>query len=158
MVSWSICSVLLFVHCLKFSQGTTCVWEGDGKCNGLNNNLDCAYDGGDCCLPRGEIDCTSCNKEACICHATLQSYCHNVEGIHPPNIFFKYVRTKCNQKETCPDWANTNEISDGVCDDYLNMINCAYDGGDCCLDHVFTVYCDYCLCHTDVPVLLITYF
>ena len=37
------------------SSGTTTVvgcnqgWIGDGYCDDINNNLDCTYDGGDCC-------------------------------------------------------------------------------------------------------------
>ena len=31
---------------LVLNQG----WIGDGYCDDINNNLDCTYDGGDCCL------------------------------------------------------------------------------------------------------------
>ena len=24
-------------------------WQNDGQCDDINNNLDCSYDGGDCC-------------------------------------------------------------------------------------------------------------
>ncbi|CAN0547179.1 unnamed protein product, partial [Laminaria digitata] len=37
-----------------FSQDTSCSrdldWLNDGYCDPENNNLDCGYDGGDCCV------------------------------------------------------------------------------------------------------------
>ena len=32
------------------SGGCNQGWIGDGYCDDVNNNLDCTYDGGDCCL------------------------------------------------------------------------------------------------------------
>ena len=39
------------------------------------------------------------------------------------------------------DW-----VGDGYCDDVTNIIECNYDGGDCCLDPVNTQYCSECQC------------
>ena len=42
---------------------------------------------------------------------------------------------------TQPTW-----IGDGFCDDKTNNLDCNYDGGDCCLDSINTVYCEICQC------------
>ena len=43
-----------------------------------------------------------------------------------------------------PSWSG-----DGFCDDDTNIIECNYDGGDCCLPEVITEYCSECKCHLD---------
>ena len=36
-------------------------WIGDGYCDDINNNLDCTYDGGDCCGSNVNTQyCTDC--------------------------------------------------------------------------------------------------
>ena len=36
-------------------------WIADGYCDDINNNLDCTYNGGDCCGPNVNTDwCTEC--------------------------------------------------------------------------------------------------
>ena len=35
---------------------------------------------------------------------------------------------------------------DGFCDDVNNIIECNYDGGDCCGSNVNEQYCTQCLC------------
>ena len=35
---------------------------------------------------------------------------------------------------------------DGFCDDSTNIIECNYDGGDCCGSNVNGQYCTQCLC------------
>ena len=49
------------------SSGTTTVvgcnqgWIADGYCDDINNNLDCTYDGGDCCGSNVQTQyCTEC--------------------------------------------------------------------------------------------------
>ena len=42
----------------------------------------------------------------------------------------------------------TNWIGDGYCDDTNNMVECNFDGGDCCGPNVITVYCTQCQCLT----------
>ena len=37
-------------------------------------------------------------------------------------------------------------IHDSVCDDFNNIIECFFDGGDCCGSSVQTNYCTECLC------------
>ena len=38
-------------------------------------------------------------------------------------------------------------VGDGYCDDETNIIDCGYDGGDCCLDSIMTDYCTQCQCY-----------
>ena len=38
-------------------------------------------------------------------------------------------------------------IGDGICDDFTNIAECGYDGGDCCGDDVNTDHCDECICY-----------
>ena len=36
-------------------------WIGDGICDDLTNNMECNYDGGDCCLdPINDLYCSEC--------------------------------------------------------------------------------------------------
>ena len=48
------------------------VWIGDYYCDDMNNNMNCSYDGGDCCGP--DIDITYCSECQCCddigCNAT----------------------------------------------------------------------------------------
>ena len=38
-------------------------------------------------------------------------------------------------------------VGDGICDDITNIIECDYDGGDCCMSDIDTQYCTKCSCH-----------
>ncbi len=42
-----------------------------------------------------------------------------------------------------------SDVGDGYCDDETNIVECGYDGGDCCLSQVVTSYCDICECLDD---------
>ena len=44
--------------------GCNQVWIGDGYCDDINNNLDCTYDGGDCC--RSNVNTQYCTE--CMCY------------------------------------------------------------------------------------------
>ena len=37
-------------------------------------------------------------------------------------------------------------VGDGSCDDGVNIPECNYDNGDCCLPNPLTMYCTLCLC------------
>ena len=37
-------------------------------------------------------------------------------------------------------------VGDGICDDATNILECQYDGGDCCLEEPVTNVCYYCTC------------
>ena len=38
-------------------------------------------------------------------------------------------------------------IGDGNCDDQNNIVDCSFDGGDCCLEPLVEDYCTECKCH-----------
>ena len=44
------------------------------------------------------------------------------------------------------DCPNLQWNGDGFCDDSNNIIECNYDGGDCCGSDVNIAYCQQCLC------------
>ena len=57
-------------------------------------------------------------------------------------------------------------VGDGLCDDATNILECQYDGGDCCLEEPVMDVCHYCICHegsttttetSKVPII-ITYY
>ena len=48
------------------SGGCNQGWIGDGYCDDINNNLDCTYDGGDCCGSNGNY-CQHCYCTECLC-------------------------------------------------------------------------------------------
>ena len=54
-----------------------------------------------------------------------------------------FKSTGCNSDN--PSW-----IGDGWCDDETNNEGCDFDGGDCCLDEIYTDYCLECLCYEDL--------
>ena len=37
-------------------------------------------------------------------------------------------------------------VGDGICDDATNILECQYDGGDCCLEEPVSSACYYCIC------------
>ena len=44
--------------------------------------------------------------------------------------------------------SHTFWIGDGYCDDTTNIMECSFDGGDCCGSNVNTAYCNLCQCLT----------
>ena len=52
-----------------------------------------------------------------------------------------------NLIEYCYDWKN-----DTICDDVCNVPEFQFDGGDCCLDLVFSNWCSHCFCYDDCSV------
>ena len=57
--------------------------------------------------------------------------------------FLGYTESTTSTSSECaqPTW-----IGDGFCDDATNNLDCDYDGGDCCLNPLNTVYCEICQC------------
>ena len=115
--------LLLFLLCASGARGQydNCT-NGDvntirnGKCDDVNNNEECLYDGGDCCEctavtsldyfdPKNELLCRDPNSDCVDLRVALYPSC--TDG----DIF---------------------NIGDGRCDDENNNEECGYDGGDCC--------------------------
>ena len=56
-------------------------------------------------------------------------------------------KNKFNQLEGLGGCFDVNQwVGDGICDDITNIIECDYDGGDCCMSDVITEFCTECLC------------
>ena len=104
------------------------VYIGDGYCQDYNNNLDCTYDGGDCC--GSNVNTDYCDE--CLC---LEGGGGGGSG-----------GTTTPSGTTPSGGCNHGWIGDGYCDDINNKLDCTYDGGDCCGSNVNTQYCTECLC------------
>ena len=93
---------------------------GDGYCYDETNNVECNYDGGDCCLSSPNTDyCSNCTSTMCHLFGTC------LAGTHPL-------------------------IGNGVCNDATNIAECMFDGLDCCSGYGFgvvTTDCTECSCH-----------
>ena len=124
-VSMSYCSVCQCLdpeHQAPASSACQDAWIGDGQCDDGNNNVECSYDGGDCC---GDNVGTS--------------YCSICQCLDPE---YYTIVTEALASSSCQDaWQG-----DGHCDDGNNNAECSYDGGDCCGDNVSTIYCSICQC------------
>ncbi len=46
----------------------------------------------------------------------------------------------------CPENLDHTWIADGYCDDDTNILECDFDGGDCCESEPNMDYCDLCEC------------
>ena len=102
-------------------------WIGDMQCDDINNNLDCIYDGGDCCGP-------NVNTQYCYICQCLEEDGGGSGGTTTPYG----TTTSC--------FGDSSWIADGICDDITNYEGCFFDGGDCCGSNVNTQFCTQCLC------------
>ena len=50
----------------------------------------------------------------------------------------------------CPSYSSW--VGDGTCDDITNIIECDYDGGDCCMSDIETQFCIECFCHSSTTI------
>ena len=46
-----------------------------------------------------------------------------------------------------PSFEGCQFSGDGYCDDQYNVIQCNFDGGDCCREDIKRDYCTECICH-----------
>ena len=93
-----------------------------------DNLISYTYLGGDCCLTFIKVDFC----ETCICHEDGKRH-------------LEYGETTTEYIQ-CPD---LSYVGDGLCDDLTNIVQCSYDGGDCCLDDKKTFYCKDCKCQNE---------
>lgn len=100
---------------------------GNGVCDDLANTQECNFDGGDCCL-FDEAAFQACND--CQCKYDP------VEIMTGARLF---PSDPCILK-------HSGAFQDGFCHDELNTAECQFDGGDCCLDTVYTDVCQECQC------------
>lgn len=91
---------------------------GDGFCDDLFNIAKCNFDNGDCCLEN--VDTSFCT----------QCNCYQIPSID--NVICAF----------------TDFVANGYCEDFANVRECAFDGGDCCGDQDYS-YCAQCQCKYD---------
>ena len=115
---------------------------GDGFCDDATNNVQCEYDGGDCC--GADIDTQYCSLCECINggveSTTTTSTTFTTTTATNPTTSPKNPTTAGGCTGT-PSW-----IGDAYCDDINNNVDCSYDGGDSCGCNVNTQYCSVCEC------------
>ena len=51
------------------------------------------------------------------------------------------------------DKVDIDHLGDGICDDIVNVKECTYDGGDCCLLNTDCSYCSICSCHMNSSLI-----
>lgn len=131
---------------------------GDGRCDDHNNNVQCGYDGGDCCpCTCGGVFGCGVNGYHCIDPDTPPD-CHETESPTPApddTPSGGYVTSSTVSRGDTSDTSTTGQridlsecdgraeyVGDGECEEYNNNEACGYDGGDCCecscVDGLFT--------------------
>lgn len=104
----------------------------NGECNMIFNNIQCAYDGGDCdafnaLYPNCDVD-----DATLIADGKCDGYPYNSE-------LCRFDGGDCRKDAIYCDASIVGEIGDGICDKELNTHECLYDRGDC-IDPILT--CD----------------
>lgn len=95
----------------------------DGYCDEENNNAGCGFDGGDCCA------CTCVDSPTHTCGELGGGYdCKDPDV--PPDCGATPSPTAPASLPGCT--GNMFYYQDGICDDFLNITDCNFDGGDCC--------------------------
>ena len=95
-------------------------WIQDGICDTVNNNVECDFDGGDCC------ECTLSDDGSSIYNEALISSLNCVDPSNPCyNLHAVALQASCANGTIA--W-----IHNGYCDINNNNEGCLYDGGDCC--------------------------
>ena len=141
---------------------------GNGFCNDETNNVNCNFDGGDCCGPCvNKKDCSECfclgmnishvgnpiigdglcndetNKEEC-----------NYDGgdCCGPCV----VRTHCSECSCLSELYDQEVINpligNGFCNDETNNLECEFDGGDCCGSCILKEHCSKCQCLNETSI------
>ena len=137
---------------------------GDGYCHDEANNLECGFDGGDCCYTcTSKINCTDCtcltgniwedksdslNGNGYCNDESNNEECNYDDGdCCEDNVKKDHCSTcTCFYEWLCPNVQNVAIVGDGFCDDETNIDVCNYDGGDCCLLNKNIDHCKECNC------------
>ena len=137
---------------------------GDGYCNDDTNIIECGFDGGDCC--GSCINTYYCTNCSCIGNVmgngvpnalVGDGYCNDETNNGACNYdagdcCLSNVTTNhcsectCYHQETCAAGFLPPLVGDGYCNDDTNIVECGYDGGDCCGSCINTDYCTNCSC------------
>ena len=129
------------------------IFIGDGLCDDENNNIQCFYDGGDCCFNVIHDFCTNCS-----CYLDDLTLVTGMPIGNPSTsalpeggkkllwLIMRLIQATVWFIAFC---AWSDQYNDGWCDDMNNVPSCNYDGGDCCLEKVENIFCTACACHED---------
>ena len=154
-----------FVDVTKICEHVS--WINDNYCDDDNNNVECEWDGGDCCGSNvNTLFCSACeclDPDPEIEHfCSTENPCKGDEGDCDSDDEcqgnFKCGTNNCPKalaldpevdccvelKDECVNFGDF--WGDSICDDVLNNDLCKWDGGDCCLDDINSNYCLACEC------------
>ncbi len=93
-ISGEECPASVGVDYLDLIYGTdTCESAIDGFCQGINNNADCNFDDGDCCLDQSQ--CRLCVGDDCICHSTGNSHCRKLQILKESGKLMDFFFLRC---------------------------------------------------------------
>lgn len=123
-------------------MGTSCEGDpdfiGDLYCDSSVNNVECGYDGGDCCIctcvnvmmDSGTMDSDNgdqafiCGENGFTClDPSVSAECSSVDAVPTPSPTMVSI-PGCE--------GLTDVLGNGVCDEDTNSLACGWDGGDCC--------------------------
>ena len=153
--------VITYIFCLVPGCAYVAL-VGNGFCNDETNNVDCNYDGGDCCVLNASTNyCSECGChliETCAAgyHPLVgNGFCNDDTNVVECDYDGADCCGYCVLTEHCEDCNCLGNITSGVitnqlvgnslCNDETNNLNCNYDGGDCCVN-VNTDSCAECNC------------
>ena len=138
-------------------------WIGDGFCDDENNNDDCSFDGGDCC--GSSVSTMFCSECLCLQFATCGSsrtligngVCNDETNNADCNFDggdccdYNIDKHNCSEcvcyhSETCEAGLHHKWVGDGYCNDETNILQCYFDGGDCCGNCINEDQCSECNC------------
>ena len=83
-----------------------------------------------------ELSCQKSITFPAICFHFSAVYLLFFTGVDPVNI-------------TMPNCPAEFWVNNGKCDDEVNIPECDYDGGDCCLEPYVQGFCTICVCYDD---------
>ena len=103
------------------------VLVGNSFCNDETNNMDCNYDGGDCC--GYEIKTEECLECMCLHEETCVAGYHPLVGDGVCNSEINIAACNFDGNDCC---SNPEMVGNGICNNQTNHADCDYDAGDCC--------------------------
>jgi C1A family cysteine protease len=115
-----------------YMSACSVAYIGDGYCDPGNNNLRCGYDGGDCCG-------STCTSAVYTCGDDGMGF---AQCIDPSAPAYETVGGREAVDDGQPSMSPTRKptaarcknwwVGDGHCDPVNNVVQCNFDGGDCC--------------------------
>ena len=134
----------------------------DGYCQDYNNNLECGFDGGDCCGSCvnkdfcSECECKNKVKNNGVVNGLVgDGFCNDETNNLQCNYDSGDCCGVCVLTDLCLDCKCLGEDNDNkinflignrICNDETNNKDCYYDGGDCSLHPKNTEHCFNCSC------------